>query len=220
MTQTDVFPNTKLRVLIADDFQETRRSVRLMLSMNPDVVVVAIAKDGQEAVNLAREHHPDLVIMDYNMPKKDGLEAYKEISQIYPETGGIIISAQREAEELGSATLFGAQEYLLKPFTLEELNEAVVRVAFFVFESRQKLAEAERLYMQSEAYLKKTAEEYLKTRRTDDQALGVFEQLAENPACDMRWLRTLALMYVIRNEWTKLKPLVSRLELLAGSGKK
>ena len=110
MTQADVFPNTKLRVLIADDFQETRRSVRLMLSMNPDVVVVAIAKDGQEAVNLAREHHPDLVIMDYNMPKKDGLEAYKEISQIYPETGGIIISAQREAEELGSATTFGAQE--------------------------------------------------------------------------------------------------------------
>jgi len=191
-----------------------------MLSMNPDVVVVAIAKDGQEAVDLAREHHPDLVVMDYNMPRKDGLEAYKEISQIYPETGGIIISAQREAEELGSATTFGAQEYLLKPFTLEELNEAVVRVAFFVFESRQKLAEAERLYMQSEAYLKKTAEEYLKTRRTDDQALGVFEQLAENPACDMRWLRTLALMYVIRNEWTKLKPLVSRLELLAGSGKK
>jgi DNA-binding NarL/FixJ family response regulator len=220
MTQTDVFPNTKLRVLIADDIQETRRSVRLMLSMNPDVVVVAIAKDGQEAVNLAREHHPDLVIMDYNMPKKDGLEAYKEISQIYPETGGIIISAQREAEELGSATTFGAQEYLLKPFTLEELNEAVERVAFFVFESRQKLAEAERLYMQSEAYLKKTAEEYLKTRRTDDQALGVFEQLAQNPACELRWLRTLAMMYVIRNEWTKLKPLAARLELLVGSGKK
>jgi len=191
-----------------------------MLSMNPDVVVVAIAKDGQEAVDLAREHHPDLVVMDYNMPRKDGLEAYKEISQIYPETGGIIISAQREAEELGSATTFGAQEYLLKPFTLEELNEAVDRVALLVFENRQKLAEAERLIMQSDAYLKKTAEEYLKSRRTDDQALGVFEQLAENPACEIRWLRTLALMYVIRNEWTKLKPLVSRLELLAGSGKK
>jgi YesN/AraC family two-component response regulator len=62
----------RLRVLIADDFQETRRSVRIMLSMNPDVLVVAIAKNGAKAIELAREHHPDIVVMDINMPAWTG----------------------------------------------------------------------------------------------------------------------------------------------------
>lgn len=96
MSATDAGSTPKLRVLIADDFHETRRSVRLMLSMNPDVVVVAIAKDGREAVELAREHHPDIVILDINMPQLDGLTAFKQISEIYADTGCILISAQRE----------------------------------------------------------------------------------------------------------------------------
>jgi YesN/AraC family two-component response regulator len=219
MAQADVFPNAKLRVLIADDFQETRRSVRLMLSMNPDVLVVAIAKDGQEAVDLAREHHPDLVVLDINMPKKNGLEAYGEISQTAPDTGCIIITGQGETELLSDAMTLGAQEYLLKPFTIEELNEAVNRVAETLRGTRQKQAEAERLYKQSEVYLKQKAEEYAKTRRTDAEALGIFEQLAENPACEIRWLRTLAMLYVIRQEWAKLKALAARLERRAGNEK-
>ena len=96
MTPTEPSPQKKLRVLIDDDFQETRRSVRIMLSMNPAVMVVAIAANGKQAVEMAREHHPDLVIMDVNMPEVDGLAAFKQISQIYPETGCIIISAQKD----------------------------------------------------------------------------------------------------------------------------
>jgi YesN/AraC family two-component response regulator len=220
MTQTEVSPKKKLRVLIADDIQETRRSVRIMLSMNPDVVVVAIAKDGQEAVELAREYHPDLVVLDIKMPKMDGLAAYKEINQTYPDTGCILISGQGEIELLGTAMALGVQEYLLKPFTIAELNEAVNRAAAVIWESRQKMAEADRLHWQSEVYLNQMANEYAKSRRTDDQALGVFEQLAQNPACELRWLRTLAMLYVIRQEWIKLQALASRLELMAGSDNK
>jgi YesN/AraC family two-component response regulator len=219
MAQTDVFPKTKLRVLIADDFQETRRSVRIMLSMNPDVLVVAIAKDGQEAVDLASEHHPDLVVLDINMPKKNGLEAYGEISQTSPDTGCIIITGQNETELLSDAMTLGAQEYLLKPFTIEELNEAVNRVAGTLREIRQKQAETERSYRQSAVYLKQKAEEYAKARRTDAEALGIFEQLAENPACEIRWLRTLAMLYVIRQDWAKLKVLAARLDQQAGKKK-
>ncbi len=220
MTPTDVLPKTKIRVLIADDIQETRRSVRIMLSMNPEVVVVAIAKDGQEAVDMAIEHHPDLVVLDINMPKKDGLAAYKEISQIHSDIGCIIISAQRETEMLSTAMLLGVQEYLLKPFTIDELNEAVNRVAVLAWENRQKQAEAAQLDQQSEAYFIEIAEEYALSRRTDDQALGVFEHLAENPACEARWLRTLAMLYLSRQEWTKLKTIVSRLELMVGNDNK
>jgi YesN/AraC family two-component response regulator len=212
MTQTDVSSKNKVRVLIADDFQETRRSVRLMLSMNPDVVVVAIAKDGAEAVQLAREHHPDIVILDINMPKVDGLAAFKEISQTYPDTGCIIISAQGDTAYLNTAMSLGAQEFLLKPFTIEELNDAVNRVAAVVGESRRKLVEADKIHKKSESYLKQLADEYAKSKRTDDEALGVFEQLADNPECELRWLRTLAMLYIIRQEWGKLKALSDRLE--------
>ena len=217
MSQTDAQPKTKLRVLIADDVQETRRSVRLMLSMNTNVVVVAIATDGVLAVELAKEHHPDIVVLDINMPRLDGLAAFKEISRIYPDTGCIIMSAQRETNTLGAAMSLGAQEYLLKPFTIDEFDAAVNRVAALVMESRRKLLEADQLRKKSEVYLKQMADEYAKSRRTDDEAMGVFEQLAENPNCELRWLRTLAMLYIIRQEWGKLKTLATRLENQFGS---
>lgn len=204
--------NQLLRVLIADDFQETRRSVRIMLSMNPDVIVVAIAKNGPEAIELAREHHPDIVVMDINMPGMDGLEAFKQISEIYPDTGCIIISAQRELQTLNKAITLGVQEYLGKPFTIEDLNEAINRVGVQLREKRPSLENAGRLHQQSEASLEKLAGEYTASKRTDDKALEVFEQLAENPECDLRWLRTLAMLYIIRQEWGKLKALAERLE--------
>jgi len=108
MTQTEASPKSKLRVLIADDIQETRRSVRLMLSMNPDVVIVAIASNGRRAVDLAKEHHPDIILMDINMPEVNGLAAGKEISRIYPDTGCIIISAQKDTTNLSTAMSLGA----------------------------------------------------------------------------------------------------------------
>jgi YesN/AraC family two-component response regulator len=212
MAPTDLSAKNKLTVLIADDVQETRRSVRLMLALNPAVVVVAIATNGQQAIDLAREHHPDLVVMDINMPKMDGLAAFKEISQIYPDTGCILMTADKDTTPLGTAMSLGAQEYLLKPFTIEELNEAVSRVALVVAASREKLAAADKLYQKSEAYLKQLANEYAKSKRTDDEALGVFEQLAANPECELHWLRTLAMLYILRQEWGKLKALAERLE--------
>jgi YesN/AraC family two-component response regulator len=229
MTLDNASPAKKLRVLIADDFQETRRSIRLMLSMNPDVIVVAIAKDGKEAVEMAREHQPDILVMDINMPKIDGLAAFKVIREIFPATGCVIITGQRETGPLDMAMTLGVYEYLLKPFTIEELNNAVNRVAALVMENRQKLADANPNYtneaapvsaVESTANLKTLAEEFAKNRRTDDEALAVFEKLADDQACDLRWLRTLAMQYVIRQEWGKLKTLSERLEQQAGNREK
>lgn len=183
-----------------------------MLSMNADAVVVAIATNGRQAVEMAKEHHPDILIMDVNMPELDGLGAFKEISQVYPDTGCIIISGQKDTNNLGMAMSLGAQEFLIKPFTLEELNDAVNRVAEQVVESRQKLAQADRINKKSEDYLKKLAGEYAKSKRTDDEAMDVFEQLAENPDCEIRWLRTLAMLYIVREQWGKLQTLSARLK--------
>src|SRR6185503_15836544 len=167
----------KLRVLIADDVQETRRNTRLMLATIDDVEVVAIASNGIQAVDLAKQHHPDIVLLDINMPEMDGLTAYRHIAQMYPDTGCIIISAEKDTTTLRTAMSIGVQEYLIKPFTIEELETAIARVYPRVQATRRKLIQAEQLRRKNEAYLQQLAHEYAKTRRTDDQAIEVFERL-------------------------------------------
>ena len=202
----------KMRVLIADDVQETRRNTRLMLATIDDVEVVAIASNGVQAVQFAAEHHPDIVLLDINMPGMDGLTAYREIAKIHPETGCIIISAEKDASTFRSAISVGVQEYLVKPFTGDELEEAIGRVRVRVEQARQKIAQDTQMRKQREAYLAQLATEYSKTRRTDDKAMEVFEQLAENPHCEPRWLQTLAMIYVVRQNWGNLKILAEKLE--------
>jgi len=212
MTQTAVSPRRKLRVLIADDVQETRRNTRLMLATIDDVEVVAIASNGVQAVELAKEHHPDIVMLDINMPEMDGLSAFRRIAQIHPDTGCIIISAEKDTTTLRTAMSIGVQEYLIKPFTGDELEVAIARVSERVAQTRQRLAQAEQLKRRNEAYLKQLASEYARTRRTDNQAVEVFEQLAENPQCEARWLQNLAMIYIVRQDWSKLKILATKVE--------
>jgi YesN/AraC family two-component response regulator len=212
MTQPEMSQKKKLRVLIADDVQETRRNTRLMLATIDDVEVVAMAANGIQAVQLAKEHHPDIMLLDINMPEMDGLTAYRESVKIHPDIGCIIISAEKDTTTLRTAMSNGVQDYLIKPFTIEELEVAVARVHERVQQTRQKLAQTDKLNRQREAYLIQLATEYAKTRRTDDQAMEVFEQLAENPNCEARWLQTLAMIYVVRQKWGKLKVLAGKIE--------
>ena len=199
-------------MLIADDIQETRRSTRLMLSMIPDVEVVAIASNGLQAVQMSKEQKPDIVVLDINMPELNGLDAFKQIKIMHPDTGCIIISAQSESHILQEAMSIGIRDYLFKPFTVDQLEEAVEKVGDRIRKSRQESVQRQQLVQRNAAYLKQLANEYIKSRRTDDQALKVFEHLAADPACELRWLRTLAMVYVIRQDWGKLRTLAARLE--------
>lgn len=212
MSQPEGYMGRKLKVLIADDVQETRRNTRLMLAAIDDLEVVAIASNGAQAVQLAKEHRPDIVLLDINMPEMDGLTAYKEILKMRPDTGCVIISAEKDPTTLRAAMSIGVQEYLIKPFTVDELEAAIQRVRERVGQMRVKLAQMAQLQRQREAYLTQLAVEYAKTRRTDDKAIEVFEQLAENPKCEMRWLQHLAMMYVVRQKWDRLKLLAGKLE--------
>jgi len=104
------------------------------------------------------------------------------------------------------------QEYLIKPYTIDELEGAIQRVDQKVQLSRKKLAQVDDLKRKKEDYLKQLANEYSKARRTDDKAMEVFEQLADYPNCEARWLQTLAMIYVVRQEWSRLKILAAKLE--------
>lgn len=212
MTQPAENPRRKMRVLIADDVQETRRNTRLMLATIDDVEVVAIASNGVQAVELSKEHRPDIVFLDINMPEMDGLTAYKEIHKILPGTGCVIISAEKDTTTLRTAMSIGVQEYLIKPFTVDELEAAVERVHERVEQARQKIEQDSQVRKQRETFLLQLATEYVKTHRTDDKAMQVFEYLAENPNCEIRWLQNLAMIYIIKQKWGKLKALAGKLE--------
>ena len=212
MTQTEMSPKRKLRVLIADDVQETRRNTRLMLSTMDDVEVVAIASNGRQAVQLAIEYHPDITLLDINMPDMDGLTAYREIVKALPGTGCIILSAEKDPATFRAAISLGVQEYLVKPFTVDELETAIRQARGHIEQESARLAQEAQLRDQREAYLLQLAAEYAKAHRTDDQAMQVFEHLAENPRCEMRWLQNLAMIYVVRQQWGKLPVLAGKIE--------
>ena len=202
----------KLRILIADDFQETRRNTRLMIAEIDNVEVVAIAANGRQAVEMTREQRPDIVILDINMPEMDGLTAFKNIVEAYPGTGCIIISGEKTEAAEEQASAIGVHEFLVKPFIIEELEAAIQHVSENLRETRQRIAQENQVDAKHTSSLDQIADEYLKEGRTDETATQVFEQLAENPDCDTRWLEALAMIYAMQQEWGKLKSISVRLE--------
>lgn len=220
MTPTNNPKKEKLRVLIADDVQETRRNTRLMIAALENVEVVAIASNGLQAVEMAKEQRPDIVILDVNMPEMDGLTAFKHIVRAFPGMGCIIISAENNPEAVSAAKSIGIQEYLVKPFIIEELESAIQHVSQNLQEFHRNAVQPDLADTNNVVYLEKLANEFLKEGRTDEQAVQIFERLAENPQCDIRWLETLAMIYAIQQQWHKLKPLAARLEQAANKTKK
>ncbi|MBK8987217.1 MAG: response regulator transcription factor [Chloroflexi bacterium] len=202
----------RLRVLVADDVTETRRSTRLMLTLIPNVEIVAIAKNGREAVELARQHKPDMALMDVNMPHMNGLRAIEVMLAERPEMACIVISAERDPETLLEAMAVGARGYLTKPFTSDQLIETVGRISRGILANRSRADQSATMRRQRDIYLVELANEYVKQRRTDDKALLVYEELAARPDCELQWLMSLAMIYVLRKEWGKLKELAARLE--------
>lgn len=118
----------KIRVLIVDDIPETRENLRKLLFFESDIEVVGAAISGEEGITLAGELQPDIVLMDINMPGIDGITASEAITQQVPFTQIIMMSVQGEADYLRRSMLAGAREFLIKPFSSDELISSIRRV--------------------------------------------------------------------------------------------
>lgn len=119
-----------IKVLIVDDIQETRESIRKLLAFEPDIEVVGGdgASTGREAIELATQHRPDVVLMDINMPDMDGITATKQITMAVRTAAVVIMSVQSEQGYMRQAMLAGAREFLTKPISSEELYATIRRV--------------------------------------------------------------------------------------------
>jgi len=115
----------KIRVLLADDHPSFREGLERLLREEADVEVVGQASDGQEAVAMARDLHPDVVILDVSMPKLNGVEATKQIKEACPDTSILILSAYDNNPYVLSAIEYGADGYLLKSARYQEVITAI-----------------------------------------------------------------------------------------------
>lgn len=118
-----------IRILIADDHGVMRKGLRLQLEQHEEIEVVGEASNGREAVRLADELRPDLVIMDIGMPSLNGIEATAQIVKRDSNTGVIILSVHSDEEYLLRALTAGAKGYLLKESADVDLLRAVHAVA-------------------------------------------------------------------------------------------
>src|SRR3989304_1317988 len=117
--------DSKIRVLIVDDIAETRENIRKLLQFEPDIEVVAAARTGKEGVALAKQHKPDVVLMDINMPDMDGITATEQITKDTPATQIVMLSVQSDTDYLRRAMRAGASDFLTKPPSADELISTI-----------------------------------------------------------------------------------------------
>lgn len=129
-----------IHVLIVDDFAETRENLRRLLQFESDISVVGAARSGEEAIQLAKDSKPEVVLMDINMPDMDGITATEALLRDVPFTQIIILSVQSEADYMRRAMRAGAVDFIAKPPSGDELITTIRQVAVRAKEQRRSLA--------------------------------------------------------------------------------
>ncbi len=130
----------KIRILIVDDIAETRENIRKLLQFESDMEVVGGARTGGEAIDLARETQPDVVLMDINMPDMDGISATKALLDDVPFAQIVILSVNNEPDYMRRAMLAGARDFIAKPPSPDELISTIRLVSERAREQKKKLA--------------------------------------------------------------------------------
>ncbi len=118
----------RIQVLIVDDIPETRDHLAKLLGFESDIEVVGTAASGTEALAKASKMQPDVILMDINMPDMDGISATEKLSAQVPNAAVVMMSVQGEADYLRRSMLAGAREFLVKPFSSDELTASIRQV--------------------------------------------------------------------------------------------
>jgi len=118
-----------IRILLVDDHNMVRMGLKAYFSTLPDIVVVGEAASGEEAVRLAAELAPDVVLMDLIMPGMDGVEATRQVKKVSPRIQVIVVTSYHEDEHIFPAIRAGALSYVLKDIDPDDLADAIRRAS-------------------------------------------------------------------------------------------
>ena len=119
----------RIRVLAVDDQRVVREGLAMLLGLLPDVEVVGTAADGEEALTLAGELRPDVILMDLRMPRVDGVEATRRLRASHPEIKVVVLTTYADDRSVIDALRAGALGYLTKDAGADEIRQALQRVA-------------------------------------------------------------------------------------------
>lgn len=115
----------KIKVMIADDQELLRYSLKILIDNKPDIEVSGLAEDGRQLLEMIEQNKPDVVLLDIRMPNLDGIECTKIIKQKYPMVKIIILTTFEDDEYVFHAIKYGANGYLLKGMSPQELVESI-----------------------------------------------------------------------------------------------
>ena len=132
---------TTVRVLIVDDQKPVRQNLKLYLESDSQIEVIALAGDGVAALEKIAELQPDLAIIDWEMPGINGIRTIEIINKRFPETKTLVLSNHDKKEFIHEAIEAGANGYLLKGSSEEQLTEAVLQINQGYFKLDAKLEE-------------------------------------------------------------------------------
>ena len=118
-----------IRVLIADDHRLFAEALEAILSTDERIAVAGTARDGREAVELAGEHKPDVILMDISMPVMDGIEAVEELRRRGLEAGVLMLTGSNARDDVDRARKAGAAGYVTKDRIAAELIDAIVEIS-------------------------------------------------------------------------------------------
>jgi NarL family two-component system response regulator LiaR len=118
-----------ISVLLVDDHSMVRQGVRAFLVTQPDITVIGEAGSGEEAIKLAGQYVPDVILMDLIMPNMDGVEATRRVKQVSPRSQVVVLTSYHEDEHIFPALKAGALSYILKDVSAEELAAAIRKAA-------------------------------------------------------------------------------------------
>jgi two-component system NarL family response regulator len=168
----------KLKVLIVDDHALFRRGLQMVLRQEPDIDVVGEAADGNEAVAMAQESMPDVILMDARMPHRSGIEATHQIKDLLPHVRILMLTISDEEADLYEAIKAGAAGYLLKEIPIDEVAEAIRSVS--AGQSRLSPSMAAKLLTEFAAMSRRAAEtRQLPAPRLTDREMEVLRLVAQ-----------------------------------------
>jgi len=167
-----------IKVLIVDDHALFRRGLVMVLQQEEDIELVGEASDGAEAVQIAQDKLPDVVLMDVRMPRRGGIEATNQIKEIAPHTKILMLTISDEEADLYDAIKAGASGYLLKEISIDEVADAIRAV--FGGQSMISPSMASKLLTEFATMVKKTDEKpQVAQPRLTDREMEVLRLVAK-----------------------------------------
>ena len=117
-----------IKILIADDQELIRESLKIVLDTNADMKVIGLAENGKKVLEILKNNLPDIILMDIRMPELDGVLCTKAVKEQYPDVKIIVLTTFDDEEYIYSALKYGASGYLLKGCSMQELTQAIHKV--------------------------------------------------------------------------------------------